>query len=42
MEKKKIAFYPGDIMIPQNAAPGKMYRWSVVACDQYTGKPLRI
>ncbi len=39
MEKKKIAFYPGDIMIPQNAAPGKMYRWSVVACDQYTSEP---
>ncbi len=34
---KNTAFYPADILIPDNSAD--MNKWSVVACDQYTSEP---
>ena len=34
---KKTAFLPADILIPKNSA--EMFKWSVVACDQYTSEP---
>lgn len=34
---KNTAFYPADILIPNNSV--NMNKWSVVACDQYTSEP---
>ena len=31
------AFKPSDILIPKQNTD--MYRWSVIACDQYTSEP---
>ena len=32
----KVPFKAGNILIPKNA---DMYKWCVVACDQYTSEP---
>lgn len=32
----KVPFYRANILVPQNI---DMYKWSVVACDQYTSEP---
>ncbi|MBQ6907777.1 MAG: DUF1015 domain-containing protein [Clostridia bacterium] len=33
---KKIAFYPADILLPDNV---DMEKWAVIACDQFTSQP---
>jgi len=33
---KQIAFSPADILFPRDC---NLYKWSVVACDQYTSEP---